>query len=469
MSWQFWVALFAVLTTLLGNASAQTKPSADVSVADFEAGRAVSLNLKNGSARFGAGASAGDAAQGASFLRLTPKTPDAGKTYLQLPLPPDARLFAHERLTAHVRAAGARPEVRLCWIALDEDRHPVFQRQFKLGAGEMWVKLELPLREWLWDTRRIADADEVKYIVLRIDSPDVAHVDVDDVRLAGHCEPGSETTWLLDLAFGAGKPRDVATDAGLMVATEAVEAFADADLNRLLDDMRRTRAFVRRAFGGAVRPTDDIARPACLLIFNDDEARAAFLERLGNAWNATIRTGKAQGFTVQDIATATYDAERGVRRPVYVHESTHAVVARDLRLLTGNAKHSPLQEGIATYVQLCRHPDSVDRGAFARSFDDEVDPSGKGFFIPLEKLFARRADTEHYAQLASVVAYLLEKDSALLADLSKGLAEGSTAAEVLARRGPTWAELQDAWLAWGREHFERAPDTTVFASPEEFR
>ena len=69
------------------------------------------------------------------------------------------------------------------------------------------------------------------------------------------------------------------------------------------------------------------------------------------------------------------DAERGVRRPVYVHESTHAVVARDLRLLTGNAKHSPLQEGIATYVQLCLHPDSVDRGAFALD-EPLIEPRG---------------------------------------------------------------------------------------------
>ena len=72
-------------------------------------------------------------------------------------------------------------------------------------------------------------------------------------------------------------------------------------------------------------------------------------------------------------------------------------------------------------------------------------------------------------QLASVVTYLIEQDPALLADLAKGLAQGSTAADVLARRGPTWAELQDAWLAWGREHFERQRDAAVFTSPEEFR
>jgi len=297
----------------------------------------------------------------------------------------------------------------------------------------------------------------------------VSRVDLDDVRLEGRADVEADAAWLLDLAFGAGQPRRHVGADGLMVATEAVDAFADEDLKRLLDDMKRTRAFLRRAFGDAVRPTDDIPRPACLLIFNDADRRAAFLARLGDAWGATIRTSTSQGFTVQDIATATYDRARGLRRPVYLHESVHAVVARELRLLTGNPSHSPVQEGIANYVQLCVHPESIDRGAFARAFAQPIDPSGDGFFIPLEKLFATRATTKQYAQLASVIGYLVEKDQPLLRDLCKGLADGATAAEVLARRGPTWAELQEKWLTWGRERYRSAGNGVVFEPPPEFK
>ena len=445
-------------------AQAQTRPADDVLVADFEAGRAVSLDVRNGDAQFGPG----DAPQGKNLLTLKPTKTPAGQTYLRLAFPEGAHLFAHERLTAQLRTPAAQ-EVKLCWLALDAARHPIFQRQFTLEPGGRWVKLESPLRTWRWDTRRIADADDVKWLVLRIDSPDVPSVDLDDVRLEGRSRPDQQTTWLLDLAFGAGQPRKHVAADGLMVATEAVDAFADEDLDRLLDDVRRTRAFVRRVFGEAVRPTDDIPGPAVLLIFNDADRRAAFLARLGEAWGATIRAASGQGYTVQDIATATYDRARGTRRPVYVHESAHTVVARDLRLLTGHAPHSPMQEGIANYVQLCVHPESIDRGALAGAFAQPIDASGNGFFIPLEKLFATRATTKHYAQLATVVAYLVEKDPPLLRDLCKGLADGATAAEVLARRGPTWDVLQDAWLGWGREHFKNVNDDGVFEAPPEFR
>ena len=459
------VLCFATLLLAAHVVPAQTRPADDVVIADFEARNAVSLDVHNGDAHVGPGA----APQGANFLRLIPNTGEAGKTYLRLPLPADEQLFAHDRLTAQVRAS-APQQVKLRWIAVDAERHPIFQRPFTLESGERWVKLESPLRTWLWDTRRIADADDVKSIVLRIDSPDVAQVELDDVRLQGRAEVDADTAWLLDLAFGAGAPRQQVAAAGLMVATEAVDGFSEEDMSHLLDDMKRTRAFVRRAFGEAVRPTDEIPRPACLLIFNDGARRDAFLSRLGDAWGATIRTSSAaQGFTVQDIATATYDRARGPRRPVYVHESTHAVVARDLRLLTGHAPHTPVQEGIANYVQLCVHPASIDRGALANAFAQPIDPSGNGFFIPLEKLFATRATTKHYAQLASVVAYLVEKDQPLLRDLCKGLADDATAAEVLARRGPTWNEFQEAWLAWGREHFKNANAEVVFEPPPEFR
>jgi hypothetical protein len=458
------VPCFAALLLTALVARGQTRPAGDLVIADFEAGRAVSLDVAHGDAHV----APGDAPQGARFLKLLPATREAGKTYLQLSLPDGERVFAHDRLTAQVRAS-APQQVKLRWIAVDGERRPVFQRQFTLEPGEKWVKLESPLRTWFWDTRRIADADEVKSIALRIDSPDVTRVDLDDVLLEGRADADANTAWLLDLAFSAGEPRKQVAAGGLMVATEAVDGLSDADLARLMDDMRRTRAFVRRVFGDAVRPTDDIPRPACLLIFNDGARRDAFLNRLGNAWGATIRTSSAQGFTVQDIATATYDRARGTRRPVYLHESTHAVVARDLRLLTGHAPHSAMQEGIANYVQLCVHPASIDRGAFAKAFAQPIDPSGNGFFIPLEKLFATRAATKHYAQLASVTAYLIERDQALLRDLCRGLADGSTAAEVLARRGPTWHELQESWLAWGRESLKNPRNDVVFDLPPEFR
>src|SRR5687767_3699140 len=260
---------------------AQTQPAgADALISDFEG--KLSLLPSKATAEIGPG----DAAQGVKFLRLKPHTPEAGKAYLKLPLPDDVALFPHERLTAQLRVPATQPisstqpaprqQIRLSWMALNAQNPPIFQRQLLLEPNDKWVKLESPLRTWLWDQRRVGDWDEVESLVLRIDSADVAHVDVDDVRLEGLAKPGAQTEWLLDLAFGAGAPRKVASGDGLMVATDAVDAFSAEDLERLLDDMRRTRAFVRRVFGDAVRPTDDIGVPASLLIFEDEARQAAF-------------------------------------------------------------------------------------------------------------------------------------------------------------------------------------------------
>jgi len=207
------------------------------------------------------------------------------------------------------------------------------------------------------------------------------------------------------------------------------------------------------------------------LIFADDAAHREFFARLGQQWRAEIAPPSAQGYTVQDIATATYRPELGVRRPVYLHESVHAIVSRDLRLLVSHDPHTPIQEGIASYVQLCVYPQSLDPQTYVQNFRKPIDPSGQGFFKPLEMLFSLPATPRQYAQLASLVAYLLENDQPLLRELARGLADGQTAEEILLNHGTSWQQLQDAWLAWGRQKFPAAQHDhpPPFDLPAEFR
>jgi hypothetical protein len=206
-----------------------------------------------------------------------------------------------------------------------------------------------------------------------------------------------------------------------------------------------------------------------LLIFSSDEARSAFLDRLGEAWGAKINFGGSQGFTIHDIATTTYDAKLGVRRPVYLHEGVHALVARDLRLLPGRDQAGVLQEAIANYLQLIAHPTSIAPEIYPKAFAQELD--GKGIFKPLETLLTGRITSKDYAQLASVFAYLVENDPELLRELASEVAQGQSIKDVLARRGPSFAQLQEAWLKWGRARFAkvRAAGDAVFEPPVEFR
>ena len=464
--------LFAILLTCGCPAMGAQAPTGDLIVNSFE-GDAVPGTAETAAiepANLTVTESADGAAEGKSYLQLAPSKPEANVAQLRLVLPPTANPAGRERFTAAVRAPGATQKIELRWFALDAKHQPLFQRRFDLEPGEQWVRLDEPLRAWRWDNRRVGDWDEVRSVAVVVAAPNVKRIDLDDVRFTGVADEKRNAEWLLNLAF-ADRPRESAHADGLLVATDAVDAFAPQDLNRLLDEMRRTRAWLRKTFGDADRPTDDHHAPAALLVFKSAEQYPAFYARLGAEWRVTIGAPKSQGYTVQDIATSTYDAKLGPRRPVYFHEAVHAVVARELRLLASHDAHRAMQEAIANYLQVCVHPRSLPRSAYVKNFAQPIDPSGNGFFKPLETLFTKPVTTKEYAQLASLAAFLVEKDPKLLRELARGLADGETATEVLARGGTSWPQLQAAWLAWGRQRYVAGgnPDAPAFAPPAEFR
>jgi hypothetical protein len=447
--------IFTLILLLSMPLAAQTRPD-DAVLAEFESGGAAALTAANLTAAIDADA----APQGQRYLHLT--TGKAGGGAVRLPPVDGGAFVGRDHLSAVLRAPQAEKPVALRWLAQDETGATLFQRRFELPPGATWVAFDEPLEAWRWGDDRAGDWDEVKRLALRVETPAV-RVDLDDVRLSGTLDEKMRIDHLLDLAFEH-RDRRMVADAELLVATDAVDAFQEADLHRLLSDMQAIRAMFGRVFGQVVRPIDDAA-PACLLIFGSDDDESAFLDRLGKLWRASIAPPASQGYTVQDIASSTYRAELGVRRPVYLHEATHAIVAHDLRLLTGNDSHTPLQEGLANYVQLCLFPQSLDARTYPANFAKPIDRSGKGFFQPLETLFARRATTRDYAQLASVIAYLIDADQPLLRDLAAGVAHGVSAGDVLRRRGTHWQALEDAWYAWGRARFAgktRAPDAPPF-------
>jgi hypothetical protein len=456
----------AIAVLAVPAATAAPAPAADAIVNAFER-ETPPTNLRAANATVTS--AEGNAAEGKRYLQLAPTKSQASAARLRLALPEQVAPADHAALAAAVRAPGANGRVELRWYALDAKNRPIFQRRFELEPGERWVRLDEPLRAWRWDNARVGDWDEVTSLALVVVSPNVARVDLDDVRFTGKADEQRNAEWLLKLAF-AERPRKVAHADGLLVATDATEAFAQRDLDRLLDGMRRARAWLRKTFGDAVRPTDDHHAPAALLIFNAAADYPAFYDRLGDAWRVTIGAPKSQGYTVQDVATSTFDAKLGPDRPVYFHEAVHTIVARDLRLLAGHDAHRAMQEAIANYLQVCRYPQSLPRGAYVKQFAQPIDPSGKSFFKPLEMLFTRPVTVREYAQLASVAAFLIEQNPKLLRELARGMADGDTASEVMTRTGTNWRQLEDAWLAWGRQRFgaDGDADAPAFTPPAEF-
>ena len=64
--------------------------------------------------------------------------------------------------------------------------------------------------------------------------------------------------------------------------------------------------------------------------------------------------------TIQNIASSVADPKQGAGRPVFVHESVHAVLANDVRLLAQRRPTLLAAGGLASYVQACVHPKSLD-------------------------------------------------------------------------------------------------------------
>lgn len=407
-----------------------------------------------------------EAGQGAAFLRIAaPSTQPAG--LIRLPMPRDVSVAAHTELSAMFRVGNAAKAIDLRWLALNEQGEPIFQRRFRLPAGQTWVRIDQPLHNWRWSDSRAGDWDEVTELALRIESP-AAQLDLDDVRFIGQAKQNDRAMWLLELAFKQRPTRMLSSD-GLLVATDSMDGFTDEDLKRLHQDMQRIRAMIRRIFADAVRQTDQLG-PVPLLVFATDAGQKEFLDRLGDAWNTVSPAVATQGYTIEDIATSTYRKELGPRRPVYLHEAVHAIVARELRLLNGREVHSPLQEGLANYVQLCVFPKSLDRRTYINNFNKPVDPTGAGFFKPLDVLLTTRATPDRYAQLASVIAYLVEKDEPLLRDVVRGLADGKGIESILRERSSGFSTLQQRWFEWGNKRFAaNAPEGAgPFDIPAEF-
>lgn len=442
-----------------------TPPAGQV-IADFEEGRDLQLNVSGATATFVRDAK-DPAAQGERYLRLAAGANARGRGGVSFALPAGVELKPGGALAAQFRAPAGGGETRLRWVALDARRRPLFQRRLTLDAGAgKWRPVELPLDRFRWADDRVGDWPEVESLALVLETPG-AEVGLDDLRFApgraGDGDLDARTAWLLQLAF-EGRPVRQARADGLLVATDAPDRFTDADLARLIDHQRRARAAVRRLFGDAVRPVSPDT-PALLLIFANADGQKSFLDRLGREWAAQIAPPAGGGYTVQDIATSTHDAKVGPERPVYLHESVHALLTRDVRLALNDAADHWLHEGVASFIQASVYPKSLDRRLLRAAFARDIDPQGKGPFKPLSVLTARRVSQRDYAQLASVVAFLVAEKPQWLRAIARGLAEGEPLESILKGQGTTLEGLQDVWFAWGRREYATAEPPAPGARP----
>jgi hypothetical protein len=386
--------------------------------------------------------------EGAGALRITTPDPMAVVARVTIPLPAGVDLLKCRALSAALRTTPVTGGVRLRWYALRADGSPAFQRRFDVDEGAIWSRIEFPLALWRWHTGSVGDWTAVTSLRLDIESR-VAHVWVDSLRL----EPGvaaHDGAWLRQVAFGASPSRVIERD-GLWIGTDAMDKATGASIDRLIARLSKIGPWLERVFGDAHRPVAT-SSPVALALFANEGDYRLFFDRLGAAWRVSIARPLAAGYAVQDIGASSLDSDRsiGAERPVILHEMTHAIVARRLRLATGTPGTDWLQEAIANYLQLALHPASFDSASWSGHFARAIDPAGNSFFKPLADLLPGKVTLANYAQIASLLAWLIETQPTWLAPIASGAAAGTPLADTLKELGSDIAAMESAWQTWGR-------------------
>jgi len=409
--------------------------------------------------------------QGKSALLLEPVAGgSATRCFISLQKSPVYASALQAWIKVEPSATETPPVLR--WFALDGNGKPLFQHRIEIKGGE-WQKLSEPLSQWPWARGRVGDWTSVRSFALTIEGR-VKSVGLDEIALIGaEANPVAALptrTWLQELAFGESMVRAV-SDGDVWLATDMLDEFTKDDMQVLLKKILAARTWLKNSFGTSFR-TADPGRPISVLIFSSKESQVKLFERLGKAWRLQVAPSNAGGYTVLDIATIPPAAGK-LRalpdRPVYLHEAVHALVGRDLRIVSGGELTNWFQEGLANYVQLCVNPESIDRAVYVKNFARPIDVEGKSFFKPMKMLLTTSAKTEHYAQLASVIAFLAEKRREWLQGIATGLAEGESIETILPKIGTSFEALEKEWVEWGKAAFAKADERGIFSVPEEFK
>lgn len=404
-------------------------------------------------------------AAGKGAMKLVPGG-NAGdrKPAVSFPTPAwDASTIGWVRIS--LRATADVPSLSVRITGLDAEGRRIVQRRYNIRTNEDWMADSASLLYWRWGDATAGPWSEVRRLLIEPD-PRASAVWVDDLQIGRlrAKEPGLGRDLLSTRAFENSRWAE-ADD--ILIGTDALDGITEADLQRILGNARKCRAMIGRVFGDAVRPLDGPTPPA-LLIFATPEKYQEFWMEMGRTWNATITPPKSGGYTIQDIATSTYSARLGPYRPVYLHELTHALLAHDVRLMTGNDRHWPLHEGLAAYVQLCVYPTALEPRAYPAAFAQYA-ADRTGLFIPLEQLLTKRGAERNYAQLASVIAFLTGEKPKWLPLIARTLADGGSMDDALKQCATTWADFEKAWLDWGTARFRARRDDGHFEAPEEWK
>lgn len=458
--------LAAMLLAAAAAASAPAARAGDIVLADFEdAGGAPHVGVDQAATR------------PSRCYTLTVRKPcEIRLDSLRLDTAADLTRF--RALAARVRVKALRPmrPVALRWVGLNAHGQVIRMRLFEVTPGQQWQTLTWPLYQWRAGHDCYGPWREVRELALQAHDADF-DLSLDDIVLiegdARECAHGPGP-WLTQLAFD-NRAFARAQAPGVVVLTDAGKLTTP----KMLDDLAGRMAGVRRLLLRLIREADEAPQtrpddpdepPVPLLIFAKRSDYVIFFNRLGRLWNVSIAEPTGGGYTVQDIAASYVNAPAAPLRPVYIHEATHALVGRCWGLPSGLEGWSWLHEGLANYVQLCLYPQALSPQTYRKAFASPIDPSGQGFFKPLDRLVGSPMRAENYAQAASLAAFLIDSRPELLGDMIRGHRRGQDLSAALKRHHTSWPQIESQWMQWGRRRFVEGPAREIhFDLPPELR
>lgn len=206
-------------------------------------------------------------------------------------------------------------------------------------TDDRWRTVELPMPLFLH-----SDATHVRWneaARLAIFSRTAGTIEFDRIELVAAGATGTDELTaeaLSELAFG---PR------GRVVRREPFAIVTDCDdlqVEPILDRLDALRLETDSLLGAPTEPDPTVP----LLIFREAAEFRTFFERLGQALQVTVAPPRTEGYTAFGIACCVRSDEFGPVRPIYVHETCHALLERRLGLSNRNEW---LHEGLASHFQ----------------------------------------------------------------------------------------------------------------------
>ena len=401
--------------------------------------------------------SAGDSGPAGKAMHVVSE--DGFAVYTKVPTPEEVDWTEAESLGFWLYQE-ADTEGRIDVLVLEPDRKGFFWRKCTFsGAG--WQRIELPLRWFRWEDRRLPRWSEVAHFGIRGDAGVDIWLDgfelVDDDPDLGSVIPLEE---LAELAF----PGEAADSARVVVDDRAwlLSGAPGLDAERLHAHLTGVRDEIESAIPRWRRGDAQAAPVPCLLVFETQEDYRAFFERLGERMRGTVIPPDSGGYHVLGIAASYWDEAQGTLRPVYTHEFVHSA-ATNLGL-QGSSGSDWFQEGIANLFQIRTHPQAglseiIEQGLDDPSYRSSLSGLCSGVGITMNR----------YWQALSVVDYLIrgEDVSEHFDDLLARI--GQTGSVDLREHlepvyGMDFETFEAGWMAFAREEKDAYEPET---SPED--